>query len=85
MNTAPVTRELKYFDESYTELVVTISGKPVQYCSVARRTGADETMLRAKIERLTGFRVSFGEWRQFEPVGRDFESSSEVELVVEEG
>jgi hypothetical protein len=77
-------RENKYFDESFMELVVTMNGKPVQYCSVARRTRADETTLRARIEALTGFRVTFGEWRQFEPVGKDFESSSEIDLFVEE-
>lgn len=72
----------KYFDGGYGEGVELVDGKPVRYFSLARRTRDDEPALAERIAALTGHRVRFGEWQQFEPVGRDLESASEVELFV---
>lgn len=72
----------KYFDDSYCEGVEVKDGKPVRYFSMARRTRDDEPMLAERIAKLTGWSVTFGEWEQLEPVGKDFQSSSEVDLVA---
>jgi hypothetical protein len=76
--------ENKYFDDGYAELVQLEDGVPTRYCSLARRSRQDEAALGKRIEALTGFVVRFGEWEQLEPVGRDFESASEVALFVVE-
>jgi len=77
-----VPTENKYFDDAFSELVVVDDGIPVRYCSLARRTEADEPQLAERIRALTGHAVRFGKWDQREPIGRDFESASEVDLFV---
>lgn len=74
-------RTIKYFDDSYAQLIYVEDGIPMRYCCLGPPTDqSGEPALAARIFELTGKRVRFGTWITLQGDPRD--GGAEVELIV---
>ncbi|MBX3159711.1 MAG: hypothetical protein KF773_27320 [Deltaproteobacteria bacterium] len=79
----PGNQESRYFDDSYSELVVVRDGVPVAYRAMGGPRPSDEARIAARIRELTGHAVTFGAW-VFHDSPNPYDRDCEVPLHVRE-